>query len=393
MDIIRHSCLIINYLFISSEVYAIIMDREDDKQEASTVIHTIDISTQLTSFTYEELKRELGAPPDRTLWRTNAYAASGLTKATLYRISSQRFTGHFLRLSMNPHHVMRQAADPMALFDPQDFAELIPAFDDLLRSIINVSLPSLPDWLACRIDYAADAEVNNSSTRPSAGRYIDLARRGFLPVGANNQTGAGWISFRAGNKSGSVQLYHRGPALRSRFTGLAEDVYLRADRLLRLEVQSKKGRLASLARKHRFPDRTLQRFMMSPNIGHDELTRQCRRIFGSFGFVSYRKAAAQINRNAALQRRTKADILNLLKAVEVAGGIVAAQEKWRQGTPISLHFAKQRLNVQFSNAQVFRLLRRLVQVGQHLVVGSAAWRMGVIEHPFPAFADQCSDTP
>ena len=357
------------------------------------MIHTIDISTQLTSFTYGELQRELGAPPDRTSWNTNAYAASGLTKTTLYRITSQRFTGYFLRASMNPHHVLRQSADPMALFDPSDFAELIPAFDDLLRSIISVSLPSLPYWRACRIDYAVDAVVNNSPTRPSADRYIDLARRGFLPVGANNQTGAGWISLKSGNKSGSVQLYHRGPALRARFAGLAEDVYQQADRLLRLEVQCKKGRLTSLARKHRFPDRTLQHFMTAPHIGHDELARQCRRIFGSFGFVSYRKAAAQINRNAALQRRTKADILNMIKAVEVAGGIVAAQEKWLQGTPISLHFAKERRSVQFSNAQVFRLLRRLVQFGQHFVVVPAAWRMGVVEHPFPAFADQCSGTP
>ena len=357
------------------------------------MIHTIDVSTQLTSFAYEELQRELGAPTDRTSWSTNAYAASGLTKTTLYRITSQRFTGYFLRVSMNPHHVLRQSADPMALFDPSDFAELIPAFDGLLQSITDVSLPSLPYWLAYRIDYAADAVINNSPTRPSAARYIDLARRGFLPVGANNQTQAGWISLKSGNKSGSVQLYHRGPALRSRFAGLAEDVYQQADRLLRLEVQCKKGRLTSLARKHRFPDRTLQHFMTAPHIGHDELARQCQRIFGSFGFFSYRKAAAQINRNAALQRRTKADILNLIKAVEVAGGIVAAQEKWLQGTPISLHFAKERRSVHYSNAQVFRLLRRLVRIGQHLVVVPAAWRMGVVEHPFPALATQCSGTP
>ena len=357
------------------------------------MIHTIDVSTQVTSFAYTELQRELGAPPDLTAWSTNAYAASGLTRVTIYRITSQRFTGYFLRVSMNPHHVLRQSTDPMALFDPSDFAELIPAFDGLLQSITDVSLPSLPAWLACRIDYAADAEVNNSPNRPSAGRYIDLARRGYLPVGAKNQTQAGWISFKAGNKSGAVQLYHRGPALRSRFAGLAEDVYQQADRLLRLEVQCKKGRLASLARKHRFPDRTLQYFMTTPHIGHDELARQCQRIFGSFGFVSYRKAAAQINRNAELQRRTKANILNLLKAVEVAGGIVAAQEKWLQGTPISLHFAKQRRSVQFSNEQVFRLLRRLDQLSLHLVVVPAAWRMGVVEHPFPAFAGQCSDTP
>ncbi len=49
---------------------------------------------------------------------------------------------------MNPHHVMRQSADPMALFDPTDLAELIPAFDRLLQSIPDVSLPSLPYWIA-----------------------------------------------------------------------------------------------------------------------------------------------------------------------------------------------------------------------------------------------------
>ena len=79
--------------------------------------------------------------------------------------------------------------------------------------------------------------------------------------------------------------------------------------------------------------------------------------------------------------------------VEVEGGIVAAQAKWLQGAPISLHFAKQRRSVQFSNTQVLRLLRRLAQVRQHLVVIPAAWRMGAIEHPFPSFANQRSATP
>ena len=357
------------------------------------MIHTTDVSTQLTSFTYEELQRELGAPPDHASWSTNDYSSSGLTRISLYHISTQRFTGHFIRIAMNPLHVMSQSADPMALFNPADFAELIPEFDELLRTITNVELPSLPYWLACRIDYASDACVGNSPARPSADRYIDLARRGYLPVGANNQSQAGWISFKAGNKSGSVQLYHRGPALRSRFTGLDEEIYQQADTLLRLEVQCKKGRLSSLARKHGFPDRSLQHFMTTPCIGHDELARQSRRIFGTFGYVSYRKAASQINRNDQLQRRTKADILNLLKAVEVEGGIVAAQAKWLQGAPISLHFAKQRRSVQFSNTQVLRLLRRLAQVRQHLVVIPAAWRMGAIEHPFPSFANQRSATP
>ena len=184
--------------------FALLSSTKTRLQEVSALIHTIDVSTQLTSFTYEELQRELGATSDRTSWSTSAYSPSGLTKTTLYRIATQRFTGCFLRLSMNPHHVMRQSTDPMALFDPTDFAELISAFDDLLRSITSVSLPSLPYWLVYRIDYASDAVVGNSSNRPSAERYINLARRGYLPVGAKNQTQAGWISFKAGSKSGAV---------------------------------------------------------------------------------------------------------------------------------------------------------------------------------------------
>ena len=131
--------------------------------------------------------------------------------------------------------------------------------------------------------------------------------------------------------------------------------------------------------------------MTTPCIGHKELARQCRRIFGSYGFVSYRKAAAQINSNDQLQRRTKSDILNLLKAVEVEGCIVAAQEKWQQGKSSSLHFARQRLSVRFANAQVRRLVRRLAHVRQHLVVVPAVWRMGVVKHPYPALANCCSN--
>ena len=101
------------------------------------MIHTTDVSTQLTSFTYEELQRELGAPPDHASWSTNDYSSSGLTRISLYHITTQRFTGHFIRIAMNPLHVMSQSADPMALFNPADFAELIPEFDELLRTILT----------------------------------------------------------------------------------------------------------------------------------------------------------------------------------------------------------------------------------------------------------------
>ena len=347
------------------------------------MVHTLDISTPLTPFEYAELQRELGANPQKAAWSTNDYSASGLTQITLYRIVRPNYTGHFIRIAMNPYHVMKQSADPMALFDPADFAALIPAFDFLITTITNIILPSLPNWIACRIDYAVDAVVGNSATRPAADRYIELARRGYLPFGATNQSQVDWISFRAGNSSCGVQLYHRGPALRSRFMGLAETIYLQADTLLRLEVQCKKGRLASLAHKHHFPGRALHYFMHTPDIDRYELSRQCRRIFGGYDFVSYRRAAATINRDSQLRRRTKEDIQYFIKAIEIEGGIMPAQEKWQHGMSSSLHFAKRRINVRFSPAQIRRLVRRLSSFGFHFVTIPASWHIGVIEHPFP----------
>lgn len=348
------------------------------------MIHTIDISTQLNPFQYQQFLYEYGEAIESRSWTTDAFASEGITKLSVYRVVKAKFQGCFMSITMNPQFVMTQAFDPISLFDLDDFAELIPAFNDIMQSMTNISLPSLPYWQSTRIDYAMDVEVANQADRPDAGSYLDLARRGFVPQRKKETGQPGWISYYTGNKSSSVRVYHRGPALRSRVPGLAQSVYLAADRTLRFEVECNKGRLDSLVIKHCLPNRQVQHFMTCPEIGLAELQRQAEQIFGVHDYVSYRKAAAPIKR-ACLQPRAKTELLQLMKAIDTANGIAAAQAKWSKGKPVNIRFAKVRIPVIFTPAQQRRSVKRLDEQQINMVPVPPKWGLTTVENPFIDF--------
>jgi len=372
------------------------------------VIHTMDISCWLSEYQFQMILDEQGATQDSLQYETTAYAPSGISALRLYRVDRADFQSQYLQISMNPQFVITGASDPMALFDPLDFAELVPAFREVLETITNVRTPPLPKWYAARIDYAMDTQVNNSATRPAAQQYVELARRGFLPLRAEVIGRPEWVSYAAANNSSVVSVYSRGPALRARFLGLDEEVYCAADDLLRLEVRCEKQRLSSIRQRYHFPNRQLQHFMTHPEIGQAELSRQARRIFGVHDYRTFRRNAAIINRAPGLQRRTKAAMKDLLKAFEVATGTIPAQREgdspiqifgipaarlaWSNGRPVYARLARRRIAALFSPWQVGRLIRRLRELGINPVSlpmlstranPAALLQLGQVQHPFP----------
>ena len=372
------------------------------------MIHTMDISCWLSEYLFQMILDELGATQDSLPYTTTAYAPSGFTELHLYRVDCVGFQSQYLQISMNPQFVMTGASDPMALFDPLDFAELVPAFREVMETVTNVRTPPLPEWYAERIDYAMDTQVNNSATRPAAQLYVELARQGLLPLRAEATGRPEWISYAVANKSSVVSVYSRGPALRARFLGLDEEVYSTADDVLRLEVRCKKERLSSIRQSYHFPNRQLQHFMTHPEIGQAELSRQARRIFGVHDYRTFRRNAAIINRAPGLQRRTKAAMKDLLKAFEVATGTIPAQREgdppiqifgipaarlaWSNGRPVYARLARRRIAALFSPWQVGRLIRRLRELGINPMSlsrmpadrnSAALLQLGQVEHPFP----------
>ena len=346
------------------------------------VIHTIDIMAPITSYQLQEFLREQGVSSTLTRWSTRDYGNTGLTRIAVFLVEKNNYPRWYLHISMNPQHVLTSSPDPMALFDMADFAELIPAFDSCLANITSIHLPSLPCWVARRIDYAEDAVVGNGPSRPCAGGYITLAERGLLPIRAEDAAEPHWISYRASNKSGNVVVYHRGPALRAKFRGLSDDVYAQADRLLRLEIQCHKGRLASLARRYHFPDRQLQHFLTRPDIGQMELQRQALRIFGRFAFQTYKRSAGQIDRAKKMYGSTRENLKHFLKAVNAAPGISEAQSLWTKGARVKIRFGRSRHAVLFTSLEVRRLRRRLRDLQINLVSVPPEWHRSIVEQPF-----------
>ena len=349
------------------------------------MIHTMDISCRLSEYQFQTILDEQGATQDSLPYETTAYAPSGISALRLYRVDRADFQSQYLQISMNPQFVITGASDPMGLFDPLDFAELVPAFREVLETITNVRTPPLPEWYATRIDYATDTQVNNSATRPTAQQYVELARQGLLPLRAEETGLPEWISYAAANNSSVVSVYSRGPALRARFLGLDEEIYRTADDVLRLEVRCQKGRLSNIRQRYSFPNRQLQHFMTHPAIGQLELARQARRVFGRWDYISYRRAARYIEGVPSLQKRIRTALKHFMKAIEIAKGITNAQAVWHQDTPmpIVIRFAAGKIKVQVTPVQFVRYIRRLHKLHLNPVPIPASWDIGVIEHPCP----------
>ena len=346
------------------------------------MIHTMDISCSLQQYQFAAILNEHNESKSLV---TSEFSRQGITELAVFEYNNSKTNhhGYYLQIIMNPSGVMAGRPDPMALFDETDFAELIPAFDSCMQQITRVSLKSLPEWKARRIDYAQDAETGNSPIRPASQCYVDLARLGALPYKSKANAGnPEWESYLEGNDSCKVRIYARGPALRTRFLGLAESVYTDADKLLRLEVECGKGRLTTLAKKYDHNDRAVKNFLTHPEIGPAELARQAACVFGYGNYLSFNKAAARI-KASRLQKRSKEDLRGFLKSVTAAGGFMNAQSRWNKGKPVKFRFNNKNGNACFSASQIKRIKRDLRELQINTVPVPPSWHRGEIEHPFP----------
>lgn len=344
------------------------------------MIHTMDVSLRLSPFLYHEILQSYGELDTRTCWETQAFSNTGISKLTLFKVTHNRFQACYLRLNINPSLVMTGRFDPNELFDEYDFAQLIPAFNQLVASIVDSPLPSLEYWTASRIDYAADALIT-SIFYPQ--QYVELAKLGLLPSSSVETSRPGWVSYTAENGSCRVRVYHRGPAVRSKFHGLPNAVYHIADQTLRLEVECHERRLYSIKSRKNFPNRQVQHFLSCLDVGWEELSRQSRRIFGAHDYYSLSGSTPRITGSDYLQR-TQNDLRAFLKSVQVAGGLQAAQDKWNQGQSIPFRFNNKRSAGRiFSPAQVHRIIRQLRRLHINPVPLPVGWKPGCYPHPFP----------
>lgn len=367
------------------------------------MIHTLDVITPLLEYQYRSLLRAYDEREDIGNWYTKAFSSTGISELALTSINEANYHGYHLRLRINPsfliarHGNINAVVDPNAVFDETDFAELIPAFNECVAEIVGFTVPSFEYWNAWRIDYLADAIINNSPIRPEAHYYIQLAKSGLLPQQSKlDESFVDRISYLAENKSCKVSLYHRGPAVRSIYFGLDESTYLAADKVLRLEVQCLARRLKSLADSYSLPNRQIQHFLTRPDIGLAELSRQASRIFDYHDYYSLNKAAPKITKSN-FQQRTKDDLRNFLKSIQTAGGLKAAQKKWKKGEPIEYRFNERRFpDMVFSSTQVRRIITQVRQLQMNPVPlplrkdksKPAPFPKGLVQHPFPALVSE-----
>ena len=332
------------------------------------MIHTVDVRITLTEPAYNHVLHEYSQKRCLRRYHIQGFEGEGLTEIKLYQYFSNRTTKHYLRITMNPQHVLTGNYDPLALFDEANYQNLADKFDQLMLLITSLKLPPLSQWTVCRIDYAYDAKLNPNNNTGTPADYIELGKRGPLPLCAKLKQEEGWVSCRMENNSVRVNYYSKEQELRSRAYEFDDDIYEQAHNLLRFETQCLSPKLKALARNAGISGRPVC-FYMSRDLWLQIISKYGERIIGKQDYYSVLNASMKLRtcRKSHSDKLLRTDEVNnlrdFLKAVDVAGGLSAVKEAWEKQQPIHIHWTKEDKNILLSNQQRRSRMSRLREMG------------------------------
>lgn len=323
------------------------------------MIHTCDIRCRISEYTYLNILSQYGESPSLNTWQTDAFAGEGVTSISLFRMQGDNISFCSIMACINPDFVVSGRYDPLALFHSSRYSDLVRRFDEIMQDFTPETLPSLSHWRAERIDVAYDVIIpSQDSSWATPLTYIDLARRGSRP-GSLIEDRPDWISYRDETNSVTLNFYQRGPALRSRGIKFSDEILVQADQTLRFEVQLEKPKLKYIAQRNGFQGRELPRFM-DEALHNSQLEYYAKRVVGIDDYYSVSRAANILSRSPDVRSDVANNLIHFLKAVESAGGLYSARNRWSQNRSVPIFDRDPACTqVRLSLNQYYQRLKRL----------------------------------
>ena len=359
------------------------------------MIHTVDIRITLPESDYNRILQEYGQTKGLRRYLIQDFAADGLTEIKLYAFFSNRTTNHYLRIAMNPQHVLTGKYEPLALFDEANYQAMASVFNKLMLSITSLKLPPLSQWTVCRIDYAYDAKLNPTCNTGTAAEYVDMGRRGSLPLCATLKRKASWNSCRAESNSIRINYYDKEQELQNRACTFDDGVYERVHNLLRFEIQCLSPKVKALARYAGISGRPLD-YYMDKGLWQQIISKYGERIIGKQDYYSVLNASMKLrtckkpDSGKPLRADEVKNLRDFLKAVDVAGGIGQAKEVWKKQQPINIHWTKENKKVCLTDQQRRARMSRLREVGINPVPIPVNMNKGRLVNPLQEFWNEAS---
>ena len=289
---------------------------------------------------------------------------------------------YYLTITIDPAHVVAGTYDPLALFDPRDYACLVTRFDRLISEILVTDLPSLSRWQVRSIEYVADIAIPNLiKNNVSMKQYMNLVKQGFAPesmIERHVLTEYHVIN----NGSATLRIYPLQNELRLHGCK-APDILAQAEKYIRFEIKCERRKLTSIGKKYGYKGRPVP-FCIGKRLDIILVRTYLRKIISDDDYFSIRQAVRRLNACDCLNRQSRTGCREMLQAVAIAGGISYARKKWKQlqDNVIPVRVKNKRSNVRLPDYKLYRRLKQLKQAGINPVPIPESWKIGHISNPF-----------
>ena len=246
---------------------------------------------------------------------------------------------YFAILELEPL-VMLLGARTVDLFfaDSYNVSQLQERFQVIMEAYIpDRWFSSLDSWNCRRVDYTFNFRFDRIQDKllfldmtKKTSRHVRRQPKRILALRNNNQSTA------EGNNSVKLLFYDKSRQIAETYNNLPisqqRELMLDAENIVRFEVQCKKGRVLSLQRKYRFPNRNILNFL-NENIAQEILIDEYTKSVGRGNFFSLYWAKKEIDKSNFSDSK-KLRLVQLLQLIAQARHVSIAREQFIAGTCI-----------------------------------------------------------
>ena len=250
-------------------------------------VDTMTISTCLSADVWHRVKSAL-------LRNGGQNSAYQYTRGGIHRVSFpfHEESGYYaLRLQLSPAQLIGRRQGSLTSLD-----DVRNEFPQALRCWLNqhagTRFWSNPlHWAVDRIDFAYDVQ---QLSQEQIDAYIQLTRAGSASTSFQPIHQEAWVGSAVfGNKNERIQLYDKARQMNRRHPDAGSDVLASYQGVLRIEVQIKKDRLASIREQAGWQFRRLDDFL-KPGLAEAVIRQRVGEMVGIGPFVTFTKAAQRL---------------------------------------------------------------------------------------------------
>ena len=255
--------------------------------------------------------------------------------------------GYSLRIQIEPWLLITQQPS-IELFEctEDNISRLIDVFREFMTPYVQDTeyayLADLPNWNCRRIDYTRNIHFKD---KREADTFYRLSKRTSL----HRRTKAMRIedeslfnqSTAEGNRSNKSLFYDKQDQIEECFAGMNEDdldeLIESADNVIRYEIQCYKGKISTIKRKYKLPDRLIVRFL-DEDIANELLFKQYESSIGYGDFYVLSRAKSRImhydgtlSNGRPITKLMRTKLIHFMQLVAQVRGLEAARQCFSEG--------------------------------------------------------------